>query len=66
MNLKGAVRTGHGVEHGLQPLDVRLLLDRVDEALIPKSGARNRFSHLKISYAGFALNARQTGWPAWT
>jgi hypothetical protein len=49
----------------LQPLDVRLLLDRVDEALIPKSGARNRFSHLKTSYAGFALNARQTGGPAW-
>src|SRR5262245_48970333 len=47
MNLKVKIGTSCRVEHPLQTLDVGCLLDRVDEALIPKPGGTGRLSHMR-------------------
>jgi hypothetical protein len=49
MNLETNIGSGHRVQQTLQPLDVRGLLDGVNEALIPKPGGSNLFSHILSS-----------------
>jgi len=45
MHLEADVGTGGCVERRLQPLDVRRLLGRMDEALIPQPGGTGRCGH---------------------
>jgi hypothetical protein len=45
MDLEPDVGTGGGVQRRLQPLDVRRLLNRMDEALIPQPHGTGRFGH---------------------